>query len=323
MTIKIVNLGNNLGTQNNCNDISPVPASINNEPPSTFCENDNDLGWLIKDKKTGLGKSKQCDPMISGQIVNDVRNPNPNVINRYTKAIRGCDEAIQDLLKDLVVIDDSGKAWPIPCIWGTQEKAVAEILQNNVRKDNSLVVDRITLPMLAVSQVDCQFNQNRYVYHKAVNYLRKYKPGYENLKPGATLDEGGKEHSTILGVSRGIPVDIAYGVIAWTLYQEDMNQILEQMFLKFSPLAYIQIRGVPWEIAVRLDTTQQAIDAEPGDQNIRVIKFQFNLTAEAYIPQPIIRKKSVLKVKTDIYNSVNPEEITSIFDRLETTVNNL
>jgi len=83
------------------------------------------------------------------------------------------------------------------------------------------------------------------------------------------------------------------------MYIEDMNQILEQILLKFSPVAYIRVRGVTWEIQCKLDSIANNLDTEPGDQAIRVIKFQFNITAETYISQPIARRKAVLKTNVE------------------------
>ena len=102
-----------------------------------------------------------------------------------------------------------------------------------------------------------------------------------------------------------------------------MNQILEQILLKFSPIAYIRVRGVPWETGVKLDSIANNLDVEPGDQNIRVVKYQFNLTAETYIPQPITRRKAVLKTKTNVFNSTKQEEITEVLQRIDEAVEEL
>ena len=102
-----------------------------------------------------------------------------------------------------------------------------------------------------------------------------------------------------------------------------MNQIVEQVLLKFSPIAYIRVRGVSWETGVKLDSIANNLDTEPGDQNVRVIKFVFNMTAESYIPQPIRREKAVLKMKTDFFNSIEPTEITDVLARLEVAVEEL
>lgn len=268
----------------------------------------------IVNQKTNLGKANLCDPMQTGDILNDGKNLNS--IYRYTKALRGTDEAVLDLFKNIVVLDEDGKAHRVPIIWGSQEKAVAAILQDNVRKDNSLVVDRIRLPIMAIHSLDYQFNQSRYVYHKAVNYLRDLRP---DNKPGFTTNEK-YERDTIFGMAKGIPIDISYSLYAWTMYIEDMNQILEQIILKFSPVAYIKVRGINWETQVKLDSIANNLEIEPGDQAIRVVKFQFNLTAETYIPQPIVRKKSVLTTRVELTNGLQESELSEINTRIEETV---
>jgi len=325
-----------------CQDQSII-HQLNSDPPPEYCQesrspscdsddspidpnkravnSDPNMGWLkdMSGKKTGFGAKANCDPMQSGKIINDTEHPNRNVINRYSNSIRGNDEGMLDLFNDMVVLDEDGKAHKIPIIWGTQEKAVAAILQPNVRKDNSLVVDRIMLPALSIYQSNIQLNQNRYTSHNALNFMRSTNT---NWKPGFAIKEK-QDRDTVFGVARGIPVDISYVLTAWTWYVEDMNQIVEQVYLKFSPISYIRVRGVTWETIVRLDSVANNIDTDPGDQNIRVIKFVFNMTVESYIPQPIKREKSVLKMKTDIYNSMSKDEVDSILARLETAVGEL
>jgi hypothetical protein len=325
MSIKPTNPGNHpIKGLNECNTVSPLQEDLNADRVNPVCSNDKepslqdvsgpDTSWLeqCSNTKQGIGRHALCDPMQTGQIVEDMQNPNRNVIVRYPKSIRGTDEAMQDLFRNLVVIDEDGKAHPVPIIWGTQERAVQYVLADNVRKDNSLVVDRIKLPLLAIHSTDISFDENRYVYHQALDYLRYYR---DDQKPGFTTKER-YERDTVFGVARGIPVNISYTLYAWTLYIEDMDQILEQIMLKFSPVAYIRVRGVNWEIIVTKDSTTNNIDMEPGDQNLRVIKYQFNLTAQTYILQPIARKKAVLNIKTDICD----KDMDEILGRIEVAV---
>jgi hypothetical protein len=258
-----------------------------------------------------------CDPQQTGHIINDDKDR--NVVYRYARSIRGTDEAVRDLFKDIVVLDEAGKAHNVPIIWATQEKAVAYILQENVRKDESLVVDRIRLPMLAIHSSGYNFAQDRYIYHKAIDYLRDRN---DNWRPGFTVAER-YERDTVFGVSRGIPLDIQYSLVAWTLYEEDMNQILTQVVTKFSPMAYIRVRGISWEIGVKLDSIANNVDLEPGDKKIRVFKYQFGFTAESFVAQPIVRKKAVLKTRVEVTNSPNEEDITEVLARLEQAVKEL
>lgn len=312
-------------SMNPCND-KGLTNDENRDPPEGYCEGRPSLrhvpetkeSWLddAMTKKTGLGFNKLCDPMQTGQIINDNEKTSPNTLYRYSKAIRSCDEAVLDLFRNVVVIDEDGVAHPVPIIWASQERAVAHVIQENVRKDTTNVVDRIKLPMLAISSTDFSFNQDRYTYHRALDWLRQNgRPGFETREK--------YDHGTVLGVSRGIPVDVGYTLIAWTMYVEDMNQILEQVMTKFSPVAYISVRGVRWETIVKLTGIANNLETEPGDNQLRVVKFQFNLSAETYIPQPITREKTVLKIKTDFVNGVSKESITQVIDRLETAVTEL
>lgn len=281
-----------------------------------------DLDWLddATMKKTGHGHNALCDPQQTGHIINEqgLSEPNRNVVYRYARSIRGTDEAVKDLFSDLIVEDDVGKAHNVPIIWATQEKAVAFIVQQNTRKDESLVVDRIRLPMLAIHASSYNYNQDRYVYHKAIDYLRNVN----DQRPGFTTSER-YERDTVFGVSRGIPLDIGYTLVAWTTYEEDMNQILTQIITKFSPIAYIRVRGISWEIGVKLDSIANNVELEPGDKKIRVFKYQFTLTAETFVAQPIVRKKSVLKTRVEITDALNDEDITEVLARLESAVKEL
>ena len=329
MIIRQINPGNYANKSlNECNDISPVEESISEDKIPELCSPEDSLksteqpgmGWLSEHcdetGREGGGQSGNCDPMQSGSILNDLRNPNRNTVYRYSKGIRHADMAMKDLFSNVAVIDTNGKGFPVPIIIGTQERAVAAIMFDNVRKDNSLVVDRIRLPLLSIYQSGIQFSQERYTYHKAVDYMRRLRP---DSAPGFTTKEF-RERDTVFGVTRGIPIDVEYTLSAWTLYIEDMNQIVEQVLTKFSPMAYISVRGVQWEVGVKLNSIANNLEAEPGDQKLRVIKFQFNLTAETYIPQPIVRHKAVLTEKIDVSTTTETEEITEALDRLEIAI---
>lgn len=299
-------------------DRSPGYCGTNDEP-NLRSVNDDSLNWLRDEamKKTGFGAKVDCDPMQRGHIINDPMNPERNVLYRYSKSIRGTDEAMLDMFRDVVVIDEDGKAWPIPVMLGTPEKAVAAIVQDNVRKDETLVVDRLKLPLMAITQTSIDYDLERYTYHKAINYMRG-----EDGKPGLTLKEK-YERDTVLGMARGIPVNIGYTLTAWTMYREDMNQILEQILTKFSHAAYIRVTGVPFEVIVKLDSIANNNDYEPGDQAIRIVKYEFNLTVQTYIPQPIERKKAILKTKIDFVDGLSEDEITAVLARIEESVKDL
>lgn len=308
---KIFNLGNHPSGDIECNDLSPVPEDLRTQEVKS-CEAPEAEPCFEVGRKKKYGHAGNCDPMQSGQIFNDMTQPvRRNTINRYSNALRGCDQGVTEMFKNITVRDDDGKHYPVPIMWGTQERAVAWVLQQNTHKDNSLIVDRPVLPLLAIHSNDHNFNRSRYIYHGA-----KIRVNGEDDKPLSTQEL--RKRDTIFSTTGGLPIDVTYTLYAWTKYIEDMNQIVEQVILKFSPEAYITIHGVPWkEIRVILDSSGGNIDTEPGDQNLRILKYQFNLTVETYIPQPITRNKSVLKIRTDFYDAVETDEITSEFGSQE------
>lgn len=290
------------------------------DPPSQKSkEGRPEFGWKEPGtlSKEGLGWSGNCDPMQAGKIVNDPANR--NTIYRYSRAFRAYDQAIKDLFGDMVVLDEDGKEWPIPIVWGTQERAVAAVVSDNIRQDDGVVVDRIRLPILAVHRSSYEYNQSRYVYHKAVDYIREMNP--EGL-PGFYGSEKYKR-DTVYGVARGVPIDIGYTLWGWCLYEEDLAQMLEQLILKFSPIAYIEARGIGWEVPVLWQSLGDNVDLEPGNGKTRVLKFEFRMNVEAFIPQPISRRKAVLRTRTEILDGISDEEASSVIARLEQVVKEL
>ena len=302
---KIFNLGNpNFKSPATCSEIGPVEADLRDRT-AQFCQPNTIDPCQEVGRKKKWGEKANSDPMQAGSIINDMtKETRRDVIYRYSNALRGCNQAMQDLFTGLVVIDPDGVATAVPLIYGSQERAVAYLQQNNARKDNTLVVDRPVLPLLAIKDTDYSPNRERYAYHKAL-----YKP---------ELHDELKTSDISYAYARGIPIDIGFTLHAWTHYIEDMNQIVEQIWSKFSPFAYIKVQGLLIaETKVRLDAVGNNIDDEVGDQSSRVCKFTFNMTAETYIPQPIIRKRTVLNIKTDFFNSVDETKMNEVYGRQE------
>ena len=117
---------------NECN-AKGMSFDVNLDPAPPYCENqspldpdnrrkinDETLNFLKDEtmKKTGFGAKVDCDPMQRGLITNDLENPDRTILYRYSKSIRGTDEAMLDMFRNVVVIDEDGKAWPIPVMLG-------------------------------------------------------------------------------------------------------------------------------------------------------------------------------------------------------------
>lgn len=300
---------------NSCNPQNTPPDSANVQNPVPFCGKENpyaalkdpsslsqrDVPLVENIQHLSLGESGNCDPSCSGQLFDEINNPetNRNVIHRYSRALRGADDAMLDLFKNIYVQDDNNTIHGVPIVHAAPQKAVAFILQENVRKDVTNVVDRIKLPILSLWTTGIEYARKRYVYHKAIDRYQRLR---SDGKPGLTIQEK-RPRDTILGTPWGIPIDISYTLSVWCLYIEDLNQIIESVLLKVcSPMAYLRIQGVQYEVPVVLTGQTSNIENEPGDKATRVIKYNFTFRVETYIPQPISREKSVLSVITKTFN---------------------
>jgi hypothetical protein len=115
-----------------------------------------------------------------------------NELYKYSKFIHRGDEATMDEFRDISVIDEEGLAHHVPLIWADDKKAV-EVTTNEycLQKDDNIIVDRIRLPLLNVSNRTITF-------------------------------DGKNIHSH-------------YNLTARTLYKDDMDEIVEQILLKFHP----------------------------------------------------------------------------------------
>lgn len=271
--------------QTNSDNIDPVPQRCADDcwPNQKRVAETPEQAWEAQPSlnKLGIGQQGNCDPFMTGQSINDLDTPSREMLYRTSNALRGADEAIWDLFRNIYVKDENGKAHLVPILHASQERAVEAILQDNVRKDDSLVVDRIRLPIMAFWANGYAPARERFMYQWAYST----DPGI-----GFTIREKFEE-DTVFGATVGVPIDINYTLYVWTKYIYDAQQILEAVRLKFSPVAYLRIRGVWWEVIVTLDSIGNNIDVEPGNEKPRVIKYEFKMTAQSYIPQPLLRVK--------------------------------
>lgn len=250
-----------------------------------------------------------CDPKNTGDIVNNMaKDPKRHVIYKYSKAIRYLVTGVMDMFSNVILLDVQGGQVRVPIVWASAERAVSFDIQRNVRQSDTLVVDRITLPMMSLYASGFSLDMTRYTYHWAETFTRNQfgKPdAFSELKPD----------DTIFGRSRGLPVNVSFQLNVWTQYIEDMYEIVEQVMSKFSPIAYIRTQGNQWITVVKLDSVEPNIDLEPGNTTKRVIKFTFGFTAEHYIPQPLSRYKSVQQVRYDLTQGLEEREVVDIFSR--------
>ena len=81
------------------------------------------------------------------------------------------------------------------------------------------------------------------------------------------------------------PVNISYGINIWAKYKSNMDQIVEQIRLMFNP--HLVLKNPYSNVASAfIETENDESTLDPGDREDRILRKSFNITLEAYIPNP-------------------------------------
>ena len=149
----------------------------------------------------------------------------------------------------------------IKCINGNSERAIAKLNQEN----------NIVLPMLSISQTISNNDDERRRYESVLVHEK-----YWDEKKGRAV--------RILSLAPR-PVNVNYQLNIWCKYMADMDQILEQVRLKFNPEM-----NVPTEYSTLAKAFLESEDMVGSMTAItkedRILKKTLNIVLRTYIPSP-------------------------------------
>jgi len=139
---------------------------------------------------------------------------------------------------------------------------------------------RARLPVAAVSRESHEFNPE------------KYSPPYGAMT-GRYLS---KQYDQIALVFRPTPWLVEYNLIIWAERKRDAEYILYQVLTRFNPLAeFIMFDGkLEGGVQIRFGGSTDASDKEAGFDQLARVRYEFNCTAEAWLPLPEKIVKTVL-----------------------------
>lgn len=162
---------------------------------------------------------------------------------------------------DVGYIDSEEKFNDIKVIHANAERAIAKLKQEN----------NIILPIMSIGQTvsdndsDRQKNESILVHEKIWDEEKQKAIRVLSLAPRA--------------------VNIRYQLNIWTKYMSDMDQILEQIRLKFNPEMQ-----VPTEFSTLakayLDSEEDVGQVTVADKEDRILKKTLNIVLRTYIPNP-------------------------------------
>lgn len=168
--------------------------------------------------------------------------------------------AMINAFSQLDLLDGNGTSQPVNCIYGHAERAVAKSLQE----------ENIQLPIISVVQAVTENDDER----------RRYLPTL--VVESAWNKDLQRAQRVISFVPR--PVNIMYTVGVWTRYNEDMDQIASQIRLMFNPSLDVATPQSDLTKAF-LEDEDNVSSFNVGDQEDRVIRKNFSVLVQTYVPQ--------------------------------------
>jgi len=183
--------------------------------------------------------------------------PESYISNTYRETLR----AMIAAFNDVGYINGEDNFKNILCIHANAERAIAKLKQDN----------NIILPIISVSQTISENDVKRRRYESLI----VNEKWWDNDKNRA--------FRTVSLVPRA--VTIKYALNIWTKYNADMDQILEQVRLKFNPAMEVPTsQGTITKSYI--DSEDDVGEAKAGDKEDRVLQKLINIRVETYIPNP-------------------------------------
>ena len=161
----------------------------------------------------------------------------------------------------LRIIDPQGDVIEIPCINANPERTVAKLYQDN----------NIVLPVITVGQLTTADTEER-------------RRPYDLLLNESYWDEQRKRAFRVISFAPKA-VNITYDINLWTKYNEDMDQLAEQIRLLFAPDLKVVTKYTNSTAAFISDETNDSV-LVVGDREDRIIRRKFEVSIEGYIPYP-------------------------------------
>ena len=184
-------------------------------------------------------------------------------------------ETLRSMIREFAqfgYINGDGAFTEVKCFHANPERTIAKLYQEN----------NIILPVITVGQTKIEDDVNR----------RRYKP---LIIASTELDEKKHRAERVIKFADR-PVNITYVVNLWAKYMEDLDQLAEQVRLKFNPsLPFI----TPFSTETKAFLTDEAnqSDVATADREDRILRKAFTVSVETYIPSPKFKYTSTGEIE--------------------------
>tara|TARA_R110000803_G_scaffold61671_2_gene121639 strand:- start:1643 stop:2335 length:693 start_codon:yes stop_codon:yes gene_type:complete len=208
-----------------------------------------------------------------------------NDIENYSKNLNMATSIYKEILRGLLsqiklgFIDDQSNFTNVKIAHGRQERTVAKKFQ-----ENNLVLPFSTVYQSAVTQDDDK---------------RRFK---EVLVTSSKWNDETQRAERIVGYS-DVPIKAEYTLSVWTKYVSDMDQLSASIRLGFNPHKLI-VTPFSEETKAYLNEEADMSTTEAPDREDRLLKRNFTITIEGYIPSPtfkITNTGKIIHLNTEIW----------------------
>jgi|7_EtaG_2_1085326.scaffolds.fasta_scaffold10522_2 hypothetical protein len=183
--------------------------------------------------------------------------PELNISNTYKETLR----TMISSFNDVGYINAEDKFKNILCIHANAERAIAKLKQDN----------NIILPILSIAQTISD------------NDLKRRR--YDSLIVSEKWWDNDKNRAFRVVSLAPRAVTIKYALHIWTKYNADMDQILEQVRLKFNPCMEVPTSQGTITKAY-IESEEDVGEMTAGDKEDRVLKKTITIHVQTYIPNP-------------------------------------
>lgn len=139
---------------------------------------------------------------------------------------------------------------------------------------------RVRLPLAAISRDSHDFNE------------MKFSPSYHAM--GVRYVNG--NYSQAVKIFRPVPFKVAYSFILWAEHKRDMEHIIFQILPRFNSLAEFRMYDgkLSGNVQLQYGGMSDASDKESGSDQQASVRYEVNMTAEAWLPLPEVLTPTVL-----------------------------
>ena len=152
------------------------------------------------------------------------------------------------------------------------ERAVAKKFQEN----------NMILPILTVHQLTAKNDEQ--------------KRRYDNVLIQSTLWNEDTQRAERVISHADVPVSITYSVNLWTKYMEDMDQIAQNLRMRFNPSLDL-VTPFTNSLKVFLRDESSSSSIVDGDREDRLLRKSFSVDVEFYIPSPRFKVTSTGRIE--------------------------